>query len=145
MGALAFYSAYSTKRIGLSLTLMVATLMATDLVLNNLIYPSEKFVFMYAGSLFTYVGFAAYAVMGQIFKSKGGAAFGLVAGSILFFLISNFGVWVSPMSTYPLSGAGLLAVYTAAIPFYAPEVLSTLLFSGLALGAEVWATRTAKA
>lgn len=145
MGALAFFGAFSTKRLGLTLTIVVATMMATDLVLNNIIYPSEKFVFMYAGSLYTYLGFAAYAVMGQLFKSKPGAVAGLFLGSLLFFLISNFGVWVSPMSVYPLNGAGLLAVYTAAVPFYAPELLSTLLFSGLALGAESWATRTAKA
>ena len=43
--------------------------------------------------------------------------------------LSNLGVWSNPMSGYPKTAAGLWASYIAAIPFYAPELLSTLLFT----------------
>ena len=45
--------------------------------------------------------------------------------SILFFLISNFGVWAMSTS-YPNTISGLVLCYTAAIPFFHNTVLSTV-------------------
>ena len=145
MGALAFFSAFSGKNFGKSLALMAGTMMFTDVILNNIIYPTGEFVFMYAGSIFTYVGFAAYTLTGYLSKSRKSAALGLIVGSLLFFAISNFGVWFSPLSAYPKTVTGLLSAYTAAIPFYAPELLSSFLFSALAAYAESRGRATAKA
>jgi hypothetical protein len=145
MGALAFYTAFSSKKVGQSLALMAGTMMVTDLILNNLVYPSGEFVFMYAGSIFTYLGFAAYSVAGYLSKTRKTAALGLIIGSLVFFVISNFGVWVSALSPYPKTGTGLLAAYTAAIPFYAPELLSSFLFSAIAGYAESKVGATARA
>ena len=145
MWALAFFSAFSGKNFGKSLVLMAGTMMFTDVILNNIIYPTGEFVFMYAGSIFTYVGFAAYTLTGYLSKSRKGAALGLIVGSLLFFAISNFGVWFSPLSAYPKTVTGLLSAYTAAIPFYAPELLSSFLFSALAAYAETRVKATAKA
>ena len=145
MGALAFFSAFSGKKFGKSLALMAGTMMFTDVILNNIIHPTSEFVFMYPGSIFTYVGFAAYSLTGYLSKSRKGAALGLIVGSLLFFAISNFGVWFSPLSAYPKTLTGLLSVYTAAIPFYAPELLSSFLFSALAAYAESRVKATAKA
>jgi hypothetical protein len=100
---------------------------------------------MYSGSLFTYIGFAAYSLMGNLSKSRKGAALGLIAGSIIFFAVSNFGVWFSAFSPYPKTGTGLLAAYTVAIPFYAPELLSSFLFSAIAGYAESRVKATANA
>ena len=91
------------------------------------------------------VGFAAYSLMGYLSKTRKGAVLGLIAGSLLFFVISNFGVWISPVSSYPKTTTGLLSAYTAAIPFYAPELLSSFLFSALATYAESRVKATAKA
>lgn len=145
MGALAFYTAFSGKNFWQSLALMAGTMMVTDLVLNNLVYPTGEFIFMYAGSLFTYIGFAAYSLMGYLSKSRKSAAIGLIAGSVIFFAVSNFGVWFSAFSPYPKTGTGLLAAYTAAIPFYAPELLSSFLFSAIAGYAESRVKATANA
>ena len=145
MGALAFYTAYSGKNLWRSMALMAGIMMVTDLVLNNIVYPSGEFVLMYAGSLFTYIGFAAYTFTGYLSKSRKGAAFGLIGGSLIFFAVSNFGVWFSAFSPYPKTGTGLLAAYTAAIPFYAPELLSSFLFSALAGFAEFKLKATANA
>lgn len=136
MGALAFYTAYSGKNIWRSLALMAGIMMVTDLILNNIVYPSGEFVLMYAGSLFTYVGFAAYSLTGYFSKTRKGAALGLITASLIFFAISNFGVWISAFSPYPKTETGLLAAYTAAIPFYAPELLSSVIFSAIAGFAE---------
>lgn len=145
MGALAFYGALSTRKLGMSLAAMVGTLMISDLIINNIVYPTGSFTLMYAGSLFTYLGFATYSVLGRYAGQGAKAALALIGGSIAFFVISNFGVWMTTNALYPNQAVGLVATYIAAIPFYAPEVVSTAAFSALAYGAHSWATRTAKA
>lgn len=60
-----------------------------------------------------------------------------ISSSILFFVLTNFGVWFSG-NIYPKTGAGLLACYTAGIPFFQNSLLGDLvysfgLFSGLGL------------
>ena len=48
------------------------------------------------------------------------------SGSILFFIISNFGVWIIG---YPNTFQGFIACYYAAIPFFHNTLLSTLIYS----------------
>ncbi len=50
------------------------------------------------------------------------------AGAIIFFLVSNFGVWIASPG-YPLNFSGLISCYTAAIPFFRNTLSSTLLYS----------------
>ena len=57
---------------------------------------------------------------------------GSLAASTLFFLISNFGVWLGPW--YPATGAGLLACYTNAIPFFGYTITGDLLFTAVLFG-----------
>ncbi len=54
-------------------------------------------------------------------------------GAVLFFAISNFGVWMEGL-LYPKTSEGLMACYTAAIPFFKNTVLSNLVYSGLLFG-----------
>jgi hypothetical protein len=55
----------------------------------------------------------------------GGAA---VIGAILFFVTTNFGVWLLG-SFYSKTGTGLLACYTAAIPFFWNTLTSDLVYT----------------
>ena len=52
---------------------------------------------------------------------------GSLTGAFVFFLITNFGVWLSGM--YGLTVTGLIESYTLAIPFFTYSVISTILFS----------------
>jgi len=56
-----------------------------------------------------------------------------LAGSCLFFMITNFGVWAL-LGTYPRTPAGLVACYIAAIPYFQNTLLSDLLYSLLLFG-----------
>ena len=47
--------------------------------------------------------------------------------SILFFVVTNFGVWVS--GGYYYSAEGLISCYIAALPFFRNTLISTFLFS----------------
>ena len=52
---------------------------------------------------------------------------GALAGAIIFFVITNFGVWSTGMYGYTLNG--FLSCYVLAIPFFAYSLISTILFS----------------
>ena len=52
---------------------------------------------------------------------------GAILGACIFFIITNFGVWVSGM--YERSLEGIILCYTLAIPFFAYSLISTLFFS----------------
>ncbi len=64
-------------------------------------------------------------------------------GSGQFFLITNFGVWLSGISIYPLTASGLLACYLGGIPYLGRTLLSDLAYSGLLFGLHAWLTRAA--
>ena len=49
-------------------------------------------------------------------------------GAITFFIISNFGVWITG-TLYEISAEGLLNCYIMAIPFFNNTLLSTMFFA----------------
>lgn len=53
-----------------------------------------------------------------------------VAGSVIFFAITNFGVW-AVSDYYPRSWEGLMTCYTMAIPFFQRTLLGDLFFNGV--------------
>ncbi len=54
---------------------------------------------------------------------------GCLLGACLFFITTNFGVWL--LGGYGYTFSGLLLSYTMAIPFFVSTILSTLVFSFL--------------
>ncbi len=52
---------------------------------------------------------------------------GALLGALIFFVVTNFGVWINGMYGYSL--AGFISCYVLAIPFLAYSLISTLLFS----------------
>ena len=145
MGALSFMGANQNKSLFKIIALTFGVLMVSDLFINNFIYPSGSFVLMYKGSLFTYAGFILYAIAGRFAKTGAKGMIALIAGSIGFFLLSNLGVFLSEFSLFPRTTTGLVATYAAGLPFYAPELISTALFSAIAYAAEIKLGATAKA
>ena len=53
--------------------------------------------------------------------------FGALVGAVIFYLLTNFGVWISGLYQYNI--AGLITCYTLALPFFGNTLISTLLFS----------------
>jgi hypothetical protein len=105
---------------------------------------------IYSGMWVIYVTMVVVTFMGFILRGRKnvGAVAGMtVAGSIVFFVVTNFAVWAGG-GLYSQDLGGLVACYTAAIPFFNTEapplgflgntlfgdaVYSTALFGGLAL------------
>jgi hypothetical protein len=57
-----------------------------------------------------------------------------LAGGILFYLISNLGVWLNPVSGYSKDLAGLIQCYVLALPFLKNTLASNLLYSAVLFG-----------
>ena len=93
--------------------------------------------FIFFNSPVQYLAYILIAFLGiQIFKNSISLpkvfASSLLAG-IAFFLVSNFGVWLSG-TMYPLSLDGLLSCYIAAIPFFRATLASNIFFSSILFG-----------
>ncbi|MAI73716.1 MAG: hypothetical protein CMM01_22850 [Rhodopirellula sp.] len=117
----------------------LAVLAGSDLLGHSLgipgmgLYSPLAMGFVYAGTV------AAVPVGRWIAKRQGKLRVisGALLASCLFFLVSNLGVWAA--GWYPMTGAGLAACFTNAIPFFGYSVVGDLCFSMLLFGAWEWA------
>jgi LPXTG-motif cell wall-anchored protein len=106
---------------------------------------SDMFLGMHNVVIFTWGGFALTTALGLWLKKRKtvmGVASTSIASSLLFYLISNFGVWL--MGWYPRTLSGLLDCYIMAIPFLRNFTLATLIYSGIFFGLYELVARLAK-
>ena len=107
----------------------LAALWFSDLFLNYAFFGS--FVPFYQGAIFTYAAFALIVLLGSLALKKlsvKNLLFTSLSASVLFFVVSNFGMWVSGMM-YPITSQGLVACYTAAIPFFRNTLAGDMVYS----------------
>lgn len=141
IGAAALFSgAFFSRRI--AFLVPVLALFISDLFLNNLIYEkvlpggSGEFVILNTTTLWTYGALLLIVWMGSAFaKSRKIApvAATSVAGSVAFFVISNFAVWMHS-AMYPKTVEGLAAAYAAGIPFFGNMVAGDLFYVAILFG-----------
>lgn len=138
IGAMSLFGAayFSNKKLAFALPMLA--FFVSDLLVNNILYAEyyTSFVLISPGFYWTYGAMLAIVLAGILILKKinfkrviGGA----LSASVLFFIISNFGVWLtSPM--YDLSFQGLIACYAMAIPFFHMTVLGDLFYCGALFG-----------
>ena len=114
-----FSGVYFRKENTLSLIIPIMAMIISDLFLG-----------FHLISLFVYLSLIIVVFIGRNIKKIKPTfiLLGSLSGSIVFFIISNFGVF---LIGYPKSFAGLLTCYTAAIPFFYNSILGDLFFSGI--------------
>jgi hypothetical protein len=142
IGAIALFGAAYFSRKWLAFGIPIAAMWISDLLINNMVYP-RMFPEFYDGSfawgvsLWVYGAFALVVGLGFLLLKKVKIQNVLLASvltAIVFFLVTNLGVWAGG-TLYPKTASGLLLCYGAAIPFFWNTLLSNLLFSGLLFGA----------
>jgi len=113
-------------------------LAASDVVLTKFVYTYQFTWDHY----FTWAWYAAILWLGTNLRENtslrevkdwlrvGGAA---VAGSVSFFIVSNFAVWAC-WPTYPKSFTGLMTCYAAGIPFFRHTLTGDMLFAAAMFG-----------
>jgi hypothetical protein len=124
LAALALFggATFSDKRAALAIPL--AALLLSDLAIG---YHPDPIV---------YLSFALIVCLGFLLQNRRSVArvaAGTLAGAITFFVLTNFGVWLTtPM--YAKTLAGLATCYVAAIPFFGNTLSSDILYSALLFG-----------
>jgi hypothetical protein len=92
-----------------------------------------------------YASLLVYVFLGRTFlrdsRNPGRIAAVTLVGSLQFFLITNFFVWLGSEVEYPHTFAGLISCYTAAIPFLQNTVIGDLFYTGVLTLAYVFLTR----
>jgi hypothetical protein len=82
----------------------------------------------HSGTHWTWGSVLIISLISQFFiKNIGLRLVGALAGALIFFLITNFGVWASGMYGYTISG--LLGCFVLAIPFFVYNLISTFIYS----------------
>jgi len=86
---------------------------------------SDAIIGFHNGMIIIYLAIVLSAFIAKKFNTINTS---VLSSSILFFLITNFQVWIMS-SSYPKSLFGILECYTLAIPFFGMTLLSTFFFS----------------
>ena len=119
-----------------ALLVPLAAMFASDLALGMLNGGIYWDYFASAGYLLVYACIALSTLLGFGLRGRvdGARVLGYsLAGSALFFAVTNFGAWLSD-PLYPKTAAGLAAAYVAGIPFFQWTVLGTLCYAALLFG-----------
>jgi len=126
IGAMALFSgAYLGRKGVIAFAAPLGALLLSDLVLG-----------FYRGMPTVYFSVALVVIIGWLSLQRvsplriGAAA---IASSVLFFVVTNFGMWLSS-GFYPRTLAGLQACYVAAIPFFQNTVAGDLFYATLLFG-----------
>ncbi len=121
--AVAVFAPYFARDLWIAIAVPIVAMVLADLMIG-----------LHSSMVWVYGAVAASVVMSHVLRHAsaalpriGGLA---LASSVLFFITTNFGVWLGS-GFYPLTAEGLMACYIAALPFFGNTLASTLVFSGL--------------
>lgn len=136
LGAIALFAgAYITNRV-LAFIIPILAMILSDAMMGFAGWDFPEQIITVYGS------FALITALGMNMRSdKNVFRVGVssLAASVLFFVVTNFMVWVSGFYTatplYATNISGLVSCYVAAIPFFTPTVAADLFYSSVLFGA----------
>lgn len=134
IGAMALFGGAYVPSKRLSVIVPLVALFLSDLVLG-----------FHSTMLFVYVPFIVMALYGWTLRENKGVvrlATAALVSSSMFFLVSNFGVWMTG-GMYAMTWQGLVNCYVAAIPFFNNQIMGDLFFTGVLFGAAEVLKKTA--
>lgn len=140
LGAISLFSGAMFKNKPYALALPLLALLASDIYVEI----TKGYGFYGVSQYFVYGSMVLIVLLGGLMKRINVInVLGLsVAGSLVFFLLTNFGTWFAgfyPTATvpamYPMNLAGLMTCMEMGIPFYKNTLISDVLFSGVLFGA----------
>lgn len=136
--AMALFAGSVIKNRALAFMLPVASLLISDIIYEVLfslgLSPMSGF---YNGQILNYLFLALIAVVGFFVNRKNILSIGIASlvGPTVFFLLSNFGVWLTRDGfVRPFTFEGLMMTYADGLPFYKNSIAGTLFFSAILFG-----------
>jgi len=110
-----------------ALLLPIAAMLISDCLIG--FHATVPFVY---GSILL-VGFIGMHLASH--KSFGRIALGTVAGSVIFFVVTNFGVWLTGGGWfYPKTFAGLAECFAMALPFFRNSLIGDCAYTAVLFG-----------
>jgi len=130
--AVALFSGFIIKQKDMSFLLPLLALFISDAVIQ-LLYIRGEFPYagFYSGQWKNYLILLTATLIGWLLKGRSNTSLlmGAVAAPTVFFLISNFSVWLATTeATYAKDFSGLITCYAAGLPFYKNALIATLIF-----------------
>lgn len=136
MGSMFLFSGATFDRKRDSLLVPLAALLVSDYAVVHFLYHGRYSWFSpYTWAGFLLVGLVGWALRGKITWTRVPVA--SIAGSVTFFLVSNFGVWAG-WKMYPPTFNGLTDCYVAGLPFFRNALLGDLAYAGIMFGSYQW-------
>ena len=125
IGAMALFGGayFSNKKLAFAVPLIAMFL--TDLIIG-----------FHNTIIAVYIAFALMVVIGMTMirkKKTTNIILATLTATVLFFIITNFAIWISGIM-YPVTGAGLVECYVAAVPFFGYNLAGNLFYSGVLFG-----------
>lgn len=138
VGAVALFSGALYRNKIMALIIPIGALFISDLFINNLVYASYQsgFTWFTEGFYWMYAGFILTVLIGQLAvnnKKPLSILAGGLGSALVFYLLTNFGVWMTGLM-YSKGLGGLLTSYTMGLPFLATQALGTVFYSALLFG-----------
>ncbi len=129
IGAMAVFGGSVIKDKKLAFLLPLGALLLSDVCLQ--LFTSTK-GFYGTSQFFVYAAFLIITALATLIKKRSVTNIALAAvwSGVIFFVISNIGVWISS-DFYPKTLAGLGACYWAAIPFYKNELFGNFVLNSI--------------
>jgi len=124
--AVAIFAPYFFRELAVATAMPLAAMVLADLILG-----------MHSYMLWVYAAVAATVLISYYLRRTGAYLIRIgslaLSSSLLFFIVTNFGVWLGS-GFYPQTAQGLLSCYIAALPFFGNTLVSTVAFCGLFYG-----------
>jgi len=100
------------------------------------LFLSDLMLGLHNTMIFVYAGFALTVTIGFLLKDRiniTNTAFAVVVSSVLFFLLTNFGAWMTS-GLYAKSAAGMVQAFVAGIPFFQNSLLGNVVYAAVIFG-----------
>ncbi len=138
IAAVALFGAVKMKDKKQAILIPLGAMLLSDAVFEVLYRTGvNPFPGFHSGMWYVYGAFLLIGLVGFWIRrsfSIPRLALGTLVASLLFFIVTNFGVWLSGWYGYTLEG--LSACYIAAVPFYRNQVLGDVFFTAFLFGAD---------
>lgn len=144
MTAIALFAAATFGDRRLAIVTPLVALFISDLCIEAMYHLGLMTTWgVYPGMWVTYLALLLVTLMGFLLRNHRtvpAIAGATLAGSTLFFVVTNFLVWAGG-DWYPHTTAGLVTCYEAATPFFQNSLLGDLLYCGVLFGSFALAER----
>ncbi len=132
---------------GVGIVLAIGAMAISDFVGHQLGLGGIQFYS--TGTMLTvYCALALTGLVGRVLRnrvSRVSVPVASVAGTAIFFLLTNFACWLDPMMGYAQTASGLATCYWRAIPFSLNSLLGDLFFSSAMFGGYAYMLRAQSA